>query len=176
LHPSNQFLSGLNAADISRIQRNLLGVICSGPPDSDDSPTVRAKATEEPKLRSNDNASDQLLRQLASYPGEAVAPGDTTSNARDCRRKRSGSARYGRRRTTGSDRFNGRRGAESEGGRPPLRGRPGGAPNPESCGAGKKRRGEAEIERRSPTGQSGLMQSRRCCRENFLAVNNTKGQ
>jgi hypothetical protein len=73
LQPNKQFLSGLNAADISRIQRDLLEVICSGQPGSDDPETVPAEATEEREPRVDDNASGQLLKQPASCPGEALA-------------------------------------------------------------------------------------------------------
>jgi len=73
LQPSKRLLSGLNAADISRIQHRLLEVIRSGQPRSYEPAIVVAGATEKLTPRANDNASDLLLKELTSYSGKALA-------------------------------------------------------------------------------------------------------
>jgi hypothetical protein len=73
LQPSKQLLSGLSPNDISRIQYKLLEVIRSGQPGSDDPATVLARVTEDLKQRDDSETAGQLLKQLAAYPGEALA-------------------------------------------------------------------------------------------------------
>jgi hypothetical protein len=106
LQPSKQFLSGLNVADISRTQHDL-EVIRSRQPGSDDPETVLASATEKLKLRANDNASDQLQKQLASYLDEALALALHNIGREKLSREEKRRCRPRKRRTTGSARLRG---------------------------------------------------------------------
>jgi hypothetical protein len=56
-----------------RIQHRLLEEIRSGQPGSNDPETLLAKVTEDLRQSERRETAGQLLKQLASYPGEALA-------------------------------------------------------------------------------------------------------
>jgi hypothetical protein len=72
LQPSEQCLSSLNAADISRIQPALLEVICSGQPGSDDPETVLARVKQRLKSQVDDVRACELLSRLDTLLAEAM--------------------------------------------------------------------------------------------------------
>jgi hypothetical protein len=73
LQRRKQFFSGLGEADISRIQHKILGDIRLGQPGSGDPETVPARVSEDLKRRASSETGHQLLKQVAAYPGEALA-------------------------------------------------------------------------------------------------------
>jgi hypothetical protein len=73
LQRRKQLFSGLGEADISRIQHKILGDIRLGQPGSGDPETVPARVTEDLKRRASSETGHQLLKQVAAYPGEALA-------------------------------------------------------------------------------------------------------